>query len=198
MKASYYDFIKHLKISKRNIHLLSKNDIVFLHIGKNAGTQVKHLSEQINNIQSRIKILNFGHKCKLTDIPISTRYFFSVRDPITRFKSGFYSRKRKGQPRLYNEWSPEEEVAFTDFEHANDLAEALFRNDELGRKAFWAMMSIKHVRNHQVDWFANAGYFLLDRKPVHIIRQENFEFDFRNFMEKSGLISNSIKRVLIG
>lgn len=174
-----------LKIKKSRA--FTGKEIAFLHIGKNAGTQIQRLSEQINRAQSKHKIIIFGHGCKLVDLPKNAPYFFSVRDPVRRFKSGFYSRKRKGQPRLYNEWEHEEEIAFSDFEHANDLAEALFKGGELGQKAFWAMNNIGHVRSQQVDWFERAGYFLIDRQPIFIIRQEHFDTDFNSFLERLGL-----------
>lgn len=163
------------------------NDVAFLHIGKNAGTQIKHLSKQINSKQTVKTVIGHKHSTKLIHIPNHVPYFFSIRDPITRFKSGFYSRKRKGQPRLYVEWKAGEKVAFSAFAHANDLAEALFSEGELGEKAFWAMNNILHIRSQQIDWFERAGSFFIHREPIYIVRQENFREDFAVLLEKMGL-----------
>lgn len=163
---------------------LAENDLVFLHIGKNAGTQVVHLSNQINEKQSDVRIIKYKHSQHLKDLPAGHPYFFSVRNPISRFRSSFYSRYRKGQPRLYNEWSPAEEKAFGRFEHANELAEALFCEGEEGAQAYWAMNSIGHVNSFQGDWFEWTGFTLEDRPPVWIIRQERFEEDFARFVLK--------------
>ncbi|MBN9670562.1 hypothetical protein [Roseibium aggregatum] len=138
----------------------------------------------MNALQNDFRIVSSGHGLKLKDVPEYVPYFFSVRHPLSRFRSGFYSRKRKGQPRLYNEWKKEEEQAFANFEHANDLAEALFRNDGIGENAFWAMNSIGHVRTRQTDWFQLSGNFLKERPPVWIVRQEAFENDFDVLLQR--------------
>lgn len=159
-------------------------ELSFLHIGKNAGTQIVHLANQINEKQSVIRIVKYKHSQHLKDLPEGRPYFFSVRNPISRFRSAFYSRYRKGQPRLYNEWTPAEEKAFGRFEHANELAEALFSKGEAGVQAFWAMNSIGHVNSFQSDWFEHTGFTLEDRPPVWIIRQEQFENDFAALVGK--------------
>ncbi|WP_371158417.1 hypothetical protein [Jannaschia sp. 2305UL9-9] len=101
---------------------------------------------------------------------------------MSRFKSGFYSRKRKGQPRIYSEWSAHDEIAFSEFEHANDLAESLFEPGERGRKAWAAMKSIRHTSQNQSDWFSCHGNFLRVRPPIWIVRQEHFDADLRDLV----------------
>ena len=165
----------------------SPDQIVFIHIGKNAGTQIKYLSRQINEIQDDRRITWYGHRLTLRDIPEDIPFFFSVRDPVSRFKSGFYSRKRKGQPRTYNEWIAAENEAFSRFEHANDLAEALYSKTQDGEHAMFAMNNIGHVREHQIHWFEAAGIFLENKRPVWIIRHEHFERDFRAFLKNANL-----------
>lgn len=159
-------------------------EIAFLHIGKNAGTQIMHLAQQL--MAHGVKVHQLPHTTKLYEIPVALSYFFSVRDPVTRFKSGFYSRKRKGQPRIYAEWTKPEAVAFGSFEHANDLAEALFRPDEKGMLAAQAIQAIRHTAMQQIDWFERIGFLDL-RPPVWIVRQEKFEADFAIFLRRLGL-----------
>lgn len=166
---------------------IKSNGIYFLHIGKTAGTQIGQLIEQINARQSEVSITSMPHKVSLRNLPVGSHYFFSIRDPMARFRSGFYDRKRMGQPRYFSPWLPDEREAFNDFPHANDLAEALFRSDEIGTKAFVAMGSVQHVASHQVDWFVGEPHFLETRPPVHIVRQEFFEQDLAKLMRKLGL-----------
>lgn len=165
------------------------NTVHFLHIGKNAGTQVVALCDQINASggQNGVRIRKEPHHVSLRDLPVDARYFFSTRDPIKRFKSGFYSRQRKGQPRLNSEWSTHEEAAFGAFEHANDLAEALFEKGPLGRKALGAIHSIRHTAMNQIDWFCQTGNFLEIRPPVAILRQEHLSDDFDAFKSHLGV-----------
>jgi hypothetical protein len=162
----------------------SMREIAFVHIGKNAGTQIMHLAQQLK--PHGMLVHQLSHSKKLYDVPLAMNYFFSIRDPITRFKSGFYSRKRKGQPRIYAEWTKSEAAAFGYFEHANHLAEALFRQDDSGYLAAQAIQSIRHTAMQQIDWFERIGFLDL-RPPVWIIRQENFTQDFETLLQKLGL-----------
>lgn len=162
-------------------------EIAFLHIGKNAGTQIMHLAQQLK--PHGLHVHQLPHSKKLYEVPLGLSYFFSIRNPVTRFKSGFYSRKRKGQPRIYAEWTKSEAKAFAQFEHANQLAEALFRSDELGFLAAQAIQSIRHTAMQQIDWFERIGFLDL-RPPVWIVRQENFAADFATLLRRIGMRVN--------
>ncbi|MBK1634633.1 sulfotransferase family 2 domain-containing protein [Rhodovulum adriaticum] len=161
--------------------------IHFLHIGKTAGTQMKHVAQQVNAQSKTVTLVKHGHDVFLKDLPEDEAYFFCMRDPISRFRSGFYSRKRKGQPKTYNEWTDYERAAFETFEHANDLAEALFAEDETGLRAFGAMKSMRHTAQNQSDWFYCCGNFLQVRPPVWVLRQESFAQDLEKFASRAGL-----------
>ncbi|MFV0383918.1 hypothetical protein [Paracoccus sp. (in: a-proteobacteria)] len=141
---------------------------------------------QINALEGRACLIRHTHDVYLRDLPQNGRYFFSIRHPISRFYSGFYSRKRKGQPMTYSEWTTYDEHAFGDFEDANDLAEALFQDGPLGVQATAAIKSIRHTAQNQVDWFSGCGSFLYVREPVWIIRQEHFADDLGNFLKAAG------------
>ena len=158
---------------------ISNDEIAFLHIGKNAGTQIMNVARQL--ISHGVKVVKLGHSVKLSLLPSDTRYFFSVRKPESRFFSGFYSRKRKGQPRIYSEWSKHELVAFNLFEDANELAENLFSDSLRGIQARNAIKSISHTGMQQVDWFQRCA-FLDQQPPLTIIRQENFVLDMQKLL----------------
>lgn len=155
----------------------------FIHIGKNAGTQITGIGAQINRSSRKYRFVKHSHHSTVGLIPAGESYFFSIRNPVSRFKSGFYSRKRKGQPRIYSEWSPHEALAFAAFEHANDLAEALFERSDKGKAAYCAMQSIQHVSRPQQHSIFKDGFFLDLRPPVFILRQENLEADMARLWE---------------
>ncbi|MFD1341023.1 hypothetical protein [Litorisediminicola beolgyonensis] len=163
-----------------------KETVHFLHIGKAAGTQITHVASQINASGAPFEIRKRKHGVSLSDLPPDARYFFSIRNPIDRFKSGFYSRKRKGQPRIYSEWSDHEAKAFETYEHANDLAEALFSDGDMGHRATAAILSIHHNARYQIDWLKPLGFALSIRPPVWIIRTEGFEDDLGNLLDRLG------------
>lgn len=166
---------------------LFREPVHYLHIGKTAGTQIGHVIAQVNAAQTKLAIIKNGHGTTLRSLPKDAAYFFSLRNPLARFRSGFYSRKRMGRPRLNNLWSPSEERLFTEFEHANDLAEALFRHDARGQKALSAMLTIGHIGHLQIDWFKKAGDIFHLRPPVWIIRQEHLEADVATLLRRLGI-----------
>jgi hypothetical protein len=151
--------------------------IHFLHIGKCAGTTIKLLIQSINQNMQTPLIVAHKHKVRLADLPLGSRYFFSTRNPITRFYSGFYSRKRMGQPRMHVPWSEAEQKAFEQFPEANDLAEAIFSDSLTGEQARCAMQSIKHVGQHQHEWFSDIEEVFATRPPLCILRQEHLAED---------------------
>lgn len=159
----------------------------FLHIGKCAGTAIKRVMNKVNQQKGYDLFIQHPHRVTLTDLPANAAYFFSIRNPITRFYSGFYSRKRKGQPRLYVEWREEEKLAFSRFAEANDLAENLFSGGELGLHAFAAMQSIRHVRQPQHSWFPDVEEMLYKRPPICILRQEHLAEDFMFFRQAADI-----------
>lgn len=175
------------KAVRRPPKLGAPGAIHFLHIGKCAGSQVNHIARQINEKLGTRKIIKQSHEITLLDLDPEDSYFFSIRNPVTRFKSGFYSRKRKGQPKNFSEWTLHEQRAFADFEHANDLAESLFEEGAVGNRAFAAIKSISHTAQNQSDWFCQTGHFLDLRPPVWIIRQEHFANDMDVFLARAGL-----------
>ena len=166
---------------------LNPVDIHFLHIGKCAGSQIAQIARQVNRAPKGRKIVKHNHDTFLRDINRDADYFFSIRHPISRFKSGFYSRKRKGAPRLHVGWTVDDRFAFKTFEHANDLAEALFEKTERGDMAWAAMKSIRHTAQNQSDWFYCRGSFLYTRPPIWILRQEHFDADLAVFFARAKL-----------
>lgn len=174
--------VTNLKWRIRNVE---KERIFYLHVSKTAGTALADAFSRVNKF-SNVKIKRAPHEIGLYDIPDGARYFFSTRDPIERFRSGFYCRlEHRNDPR--HKWTPQEHRAFADFPHANDLAEALFSESELGRKAACAMLTIQHPARNFVQWFRFQGYALVNRPPIWIIRLETLEEDFRQLLARIGV-----------
>ena len=145
-----------------------------MHIGKTGGTAIKcALKDHLNT--SKGTILLHGHNTALADIPEGEKVFFFLRDPISRFISGFYSRQRKGQPRHFTEWAPKEKAAFEQFSSPNEIACGLV-NGNLGARA--AMNNIQHL-NKLEYWFESLEYFKTRTDDMFFIGfQETLEKDF--------------------
>ena len=161
--------------------LLKKKKINYLHIGKTGGSQIKYILEQNKNKNYDFRVLH--HSVKLLDLPLNEQYFFSIRSPVSRFRSAFYYRKNKGLPGVFQDWKVQEEKAFNLFPNSNDLAENLFKDNHLGYEATSAMLSIPHLSKQQCEWFEKKAFFDLN-PPIHIIRQEHLRSDIEIFFKK--------------
>ncbi|MDM8536949.1 sulfotransferase family 2 domain-containing protein [Desulfobacterales bacterium HSG17] len=187
------------------IDVSGKEVVHFLHIGKTGGTAVKYalknnltiLLDGGNDRATSIVSLSdipyvlklHCHQIRLKDIPDGEKFIFFLRDPIARFVSSFYSRKRKGLPRYYYDWHPDEEQGFQKFKTANELAGSITSEDsKISDAAVKAMKSIFHVNTSFWDWFNNKEYFLSRMQDIFFIGfQENLDDDFENLKIKLGL-----------
>ena len=83
----------------------------FLHVGKIGGTAIKHAigGAQAPDSGERARLAYVVHLHRhavgLRDVPVGEKFFFFVRDPVSRFVSGFHSRQRRGAPRYSGRWS---------------------------------------------------------------------------------------------
>jgi len=158
--------------------LKGKKRIHFLHVGKTGGTAVK-TALRGNLVSKKHRIFLHSHEYSLRDVPQGDKVFFFLRDPVSRFVSGFYSRKRKGQPRYFYPWNEGEEKAFNLFETPNDLAMSLSDdNTQKQKDARDAMKSISHVKDFYSKWYNNKSYFTSRLSDIILVgRQETLNQD---------------------
>ena len=178
-------FCKEIGGTKQIVNKFTGKQIVhILHIGKTGGSAVK---EALNSylLAGKFKIELHNHSFKLKDVPDGEKVVFFLRYPIKRFMSGFYSRKRKGQPRYNFPWSPCEEEAFGHFKTPNALALALSsENKRLKEVAVMAMKNITHVNTSYWYWFDSETYFFSRFSDILFIGfQESLRDDF-NMLKK--------------
>ena len=84
----------------------------FLHIGKTGGSAIK---AALRDFRETHDIALHPHWVPAETVPAHERFFFCVRDPVTRFVSAFNSRLRMGKPTGFVEWDADEEWAFARF-----------------------------------------------------------------------------------
>ena len=165
----------------------NKQIVHFLHIGKTGGSAFKYVFNKYNETEKYI-IKSHPHSTTLRDIPEGEKVFFCLRDPLSRFVSGFYSRKRKGQPRIYREWNALEEKVFITFDTANKLACALADvKSGMHSLSISAMENINHFLDYSY-WYGDIQYFQkrLD-DIVYIGFQETLDDDFHKIKKILGL-----------
>lgn len=150
--------------------------IHFLHIGKTGGTAIKAALSQWDNSP----IILHGHKFGLNDVPLGEKVIFFLRDPISRFVSGFYSRKRKGWPRYYSEHNILESKVFNAFSTPNDLGCALaYRGSRLHGLAREALQGIGHFSHFDL-WYQDLNYFNSRLSDILFIGfTESLDADFK-------------------
>jgi hypothetical protein len=160
-----------------------------LHIGKTGGNYTRHVLSAIPKARSLLRFL--GHsslETALKEFPAETA-IFAIREPLQIFVSGFYSRRRKGQPRWNVPWSDDETVAFSAFGTPNELAEALSSPDQQRRDlAEFSMRSIFHVARC-LHFYLGSVLLLREHQSriAFILRQEHLDADIRAFLVANGI-----------
>ncbi len=159
-----------------------------MHMGKTGGSAVKALLSRYP-VTERYAIIPQPHSFCLRDVPIGEKAVFFLRDPVSRFVSGFYSRKRQGRPRHFAPWSDEEALAFSRFETPNELGLALSSgNTERRDQARQAMRAIKHVCSTCSDWFEDEAYFTSRWEDILFVGfQETLDLDMDRLKKILGL-----------
>ena len=165
--------------------------IRFLHIGKTGGSFIR---DTIKQIDTHHKVRFLEHKdSQLKDN--NNKYIFFVRDPISRFISGFWSRYRKGKPKYNIEWTEDEEKAFKTFKTPNELAEALYSiKPNIRKEANDAMNAISHLR-------MDLSFYLKDIENInncinnifYVGQLENINNDLNNLILKLGYSTKTLK-----
>lgn len=167
-----------------------KNELHFLHIGKTGGSAIQYaFREYLETPQYNIHLR--AHGVTLRHIPKGEHLVFFLRDPISRFVSGFYSRQRKGQPRYYFEWSLNEEEAFNAFETPDKLACAL--SDESSLHFSLAVKAMKHIQHlrHYRYWYGSIEYFKSRLDDILFVGfQESLDEDFDKLKQILGIPSS--------
>jgi len=165
------------------VHSLQGRRLVHLfHFGKTGGTAFKEALTGHERDGNRELVLH-GHALYLHQIPWNEEFALVVRDPISRFSSGFYSRLRQEQPRYFGPWVPGEEEAFRRFPTPNRLALALSSRDpEEQAAAVQAMRTIQHIESPQWKWLGGPRAMLKRRSKILFIGfQETLSEDFELF-----------------
>ena len=131
--------------------------IHFIHIGKTGGTSIIHALKKYTG--NNYEFILHPHETLLADIPKDEKFFFSIRDPLTRFQSAFYSRQRQGRPRYMVDWSENEAKCYKWYSKPEKLALDLkslviWKR----RRAKYAINSIMHINSSFWNWFLNEQY----------------------------------------
>jgi hypothetical protein len=160
----------------------------FIHVGKTGGTAMKATLRACPDAGDYTLFVH-GHAQTLRRVPVGEKVVFFLRDPLSKFVSGFNYRQRQAQPLFHIPWRPEEAVAFGHFAAPNQLARALSAEDaETRARAQTAMRGIHQVKDSVFRWFESEAYFLSRLDDILFIGfQEQLEADFEVLKRRLGL-----------
>jgi len=201
-----------IRVKSRICRAFGYRPIHFLHIGKTGGTALhyslkKHTERYTSPIPTFLKKLRtrkesdfnyiffiYPHYIKLRDIPHGDPVVFALREPISRYVSGFNGRLRQDKPAHHAPWTAAEKTAFSIYRSASQLAEDISSQDqETKARAESAMNSITHVQSSYFEWFKNEVYFKKRESDIFFIAfQEQLESDFEDLKQKLDL-PNTLK-----
>lgn len=168
----------------------------FIHISKAGGSALRYAVREAR-VEAGGRLISpwgpiwaqRGHQFKLQDVRAEDKAVITLRDPVSRFKSGFYGRLYQGEPRHRKAWTPDEQRVFSWFSTPGELAEALA--DSRGpakRRARQAMRSIAHLRRHMTDWTGGPAYLHANLdKVLYFARQESLDEDWEELKELLGI-----------
>lgn len=166
--------------------------IRFLHISKTGGSTLAIYLKAYNKVHPDHKVTKYSHKvglAKALESDPDAEVSFFIREPFSRFLSGFYSRQREGRPSHYHAWSKAEKRTFTRFKTANELAEALSSwNPFIRFAARSGMRSIGHVRRTYASVLGSVATLEASRDRIgFILRQDQYDADFARMIRVLGL-----------
>jgi hypothetical protein len=175
----------------------------FIHVGRTGGTAIKRAlrtagwacwASEYEKKAPHMPETRYGHiilhrhSFRLFELELDDYVFFSLRDPISRFVSGFYSRRRKGHPDRYIEWRKGERAAFERFSTPEELALALASWNPVKRwAAERAMSDVMHLGHFSDFLGSEADLRAKLSHVVYILRQETLAEDWRQLKALLGL-----------
>ena len=156
----------------------------FLHIGKTGGSAIRYALKGVNSGSKKIHF--YPHNKGLNNIPVGEKIVFFLRDPFSRFESGFYSRQRQGRPKYFYKWSKEEEKAFSIFKTPVELVRsAADQSCPLNSNAIEALNSIGHVKSHYSDRLVSLDYLTERLDDLFFVGfQETLSDDFQDLVRR--------------
>ncbi len=159
-----------------------KQVVHLLHLPKTGGRALKVALRPFSKNLDYYLVLKPGHY-SLASIPLDDKFFFTLRDPLSRFVSGFNHIYRQGAPLFREPWTPFQQRVFEVYDSANQLAEALARKEVL---AVEAMSRLGHLRKIALQM---GGLDNLRKREANILMvcfQERLTEDFvklKNLLE---------------
>ena len=166
-----------------------------LHIPKSGGSALRFALREARAKAGGELVSEWGpvwghdHRYRMIHLAPEDKVIFSLRDPVTRFVSSFYSRLREGRPRYEMKWTKRERRSFEHFQTPGELACALAQPRGKARShAVYAMRSIRHVNRPMTRWLGSpASLYLNLGRVLYVARQESLDDDWEQLKKLLGI-----------
>jgi hypothetical protein len=170
-----------LRLRVRSVigHLRRQRVVHLLHIRKTGGTALQNALRRCA-VPSGVRVISHPHGIHLADIPRGDEVVFVLRDPLSRFVSGFNGRLREGSPAHSSPMTRAEKRAFRHFATPDELGLGLSAEDPAVRaEAEFAMRHIRHVQTG-LDLWLGSPQLVRDRADSILMAGsvETLEADF--------------------
>lgn len=189
--STWSNRVKRLYIKERFVvpflaRLHGKEVIYLLHVNKAAGTSLLAAIGELSWTSQRGFLIPLPHRFGIRDIPERYKVACFVRNPASRFDSGFEHTQKGGFPAYNFILSAEEEMVFRNFPSFQELIDATNSSDPEKRvlsESAWS--TLFHLRMNYRHYFGDIEYL---RSQLHRIvfvgEQEDFAEDWKRFFKK--------------
>lgn len=172
-----------------------RTPVHILHIPKTGGTAIRESlnPDRIGRKETSSHVIFFrNHEVHLDHVPNGHKIVFGLRDPVERFISAFWDRKRGGRFHKKRLDKIDERNSFEHFETPGQLAAALSSADpEMRRLAAFAMDSIVHIKSPISDWLISEAYVRSRQEDIlYVYEQHSLENDFLEIKKLLSLPDN--------
>ena len=166
----------HYKKKMRTIN----NELVFIHVAKTGGTYLRYQLKQNLNVY-----VDDWHEIKLDHLNNRQRAIISIREPIKRFESAFYSKLH--MKTILND---KEKEMYSRYPDVNIFVKELRSNPEKVQRYCWNNRAVPMLSRYSrlSYWFGSIQQLKKNKsKILNIIRTECIEEDLKKIYDVFGV-----------
>ena len=181
--------LKYFNFYLRSLELSVGNSILYLHIPKTGGSNFRESLPQFNK-KSNIKIITIRH-FRYINLLENKKIIFTIRDPISRFVSSFYSRINEDKPYGYTKHSIGEMIAFKWYQDVNKLCKDIYSKNIYN--LIKSRLALVWIRQINLPLYILTPLNFLKRKPLFIFDLEFLQSDIDFFFKHIGANEETMK-----
>ena len=188
---------------KFKLRTIDNYDYYYVHPTKTGGTFLKNIL-----LNSSLNIYTNRHELKINHIPSNKSVIISIRDPIKRLESSFYSllHKRKNFQSKIKDYTEKWKKFYTFYPDINCYINALKTRKKITLQNSYALNDHLGRFSNYSYWFKSSNYIkTLDKSRIFLLRTESLNVDIDLFFRERKLkltqkqfnkYSNTYKKII--